>query len=175
MPEGGRRHRRASMATIDTTAARLGDPGIGAGCSQEARLPRPMPETNDDAFTRSSHQPSRSHSGLTQAAHWPTRPNHTAPGSRGQHWANTLVRRIASPGRPATGEPPAHPGPGQNVGPKKPRQSLRIRSSWLSAVMVQAGITRGILAAMAERRAGLTADALPPNAKCLHAARPPAV
>ena len=33
-----------------------------------------MPETNDDAFTRSSHQPSRSHSGLTQAAHWPTRP-----------------------------------------------------------------------------------------------------
>jgi hypothetical protein len=43
-----RRQRRASMATIDTTAARLGDPGIGAGCSQEAKLPR----TKDKAFTR---------------------------------------------------------------------------------------------------------------------------
>jgi hypothetical protein len=64
MPEGGRRQRRASMATIDTTAARLGDPGIGAGCSQEARLPR----TKDKAFTRSSHLPSRSRSGSTQAA-----------------------------------------------------------------------------------------------------------
>ena len=52
---------------------RVGKRGRSGVCAQAPR-PRPTPGTNDEAYTRSSHQPSRSRPGSTQAARRPTRP-----------------------------------------------------------------------------------------------------
>jgi hypothetical protein len=150
MPEAGRRHRRASLATTDP--ARLGDPGIEAGVCRKpgcpGRCPRPTMKrlhalrisprvVAQDRLRRHVGRHVQSH-GSGQPGSAPAREQH--PGTQDRQ--SRAARSGAVPG--STGEPLAHPGPGQNVGPKKPRQSLCIRSSWLPGAMVQVWITQAL-------------------------------
>ncbi len=66
-PEGRRPPRTSQTTHHRHQGQQHHRPGRPAPSTPEARLPRPMPETNDEAFTRTSHHPSRSRSGSTQA------------------------------------------------------------------------------------------------------------